>query len=318
MRCAGFFITKKALNILLQKKWWAQCKKVLTKQSSEKVTTVFLFTWKPLFFVWKRKTKVSPPHCRNRWDVFKCQTKVELCSKIKLKRIKRIGKRFLCFFQHNRPQPSIAQMTHAEHSSWVIQPQWPPACVSYFYPQMQNPSLQWIAFSPTFDKLRANWRRFIRSFSVYSFFLALDATESCVRRACSAFFICWFVAPPLLWVQALFSRELPRKFPGLFLLPWPKKERSSSFFGAPNASLQPFPYIPPVQSEKTHFTISSSYRILWRPVSINYKLAGDTPENGRNFAPQKGFPNFDCYKTLECGNCYRASSIIPANSPNTR
>ena len=97
-----------------------------------------------------------------------------------------------------------------------------------------------------------------------------------------------------------------------------KKSDHRPFFGVPNASLQPFPYIPPVQSEKTHFTISSSYRILWRPVSINYKLAGDTPENGRNFAPQKGFPNFDCYKTLECGNCYRASSIILANSPNTR
>ena len=61
------------------------------------------------------------------------------------------------------------------------------------------------------------------------FFLALDATESCVRRACSAFFVdSWL--QPLLWVQALFSTELSREFLGLVLLPWPKKQRSSSFF----------------------------------------------------------------------------------------
>ena len=161
---------------------------------------------------------------------FQKPKKVELCSKIKLKRIKRIGKRFLCFFQHNRPQPSIAQMTHAEHSSWVIQPQWPPACVSYFYPQMQNPSLQWIAFSPTFDKIRANWRRFIRSFSVYFFSWPWTPQKAASDVLALRFLFVDSWLQPLLWVQALFSRELSRKFPGLFLLPWPKKERSSSFF----------------------------------------------------------------------------------------
>ena len=122
------------------------------------------------------------------------------------------------------------------------------------------------------------------------------------------FFNSWL--HPFCEFKRLFVLEFSREFPGLFLLLWPKKKRSSSFVwcAVPNASLQPFPYIQPVQSEKAHFTISSLYRILWRPISVNYVLAGwGYARKWDEFQTKKKcFPNFDCYKPLKGGNRYEA------------